>query len=161
VSVPLFPALRLFSRLCVKANKTLLAEKNANQIYRLAASYFRVATKDVTDEQFATARWIFSTFSAVAVSLAGTVAALVYYAAERPRGKYSPLGELVAGLRAYVARKRRKTYLVKTVYLDGKEIVEKPVPVRQPFVVLVPWFIKYPTQISLKGSRVQFKPVDI
>jgi hypothetical protein len=144
-----------------KAKATLRNEIHANQIYRLAASYFRVATTDVTDEQFATARWIFATFSALAVSLAGTVAALVYYAAERPRGKYSPIGKMIAGIRAYVARRRRKIYVVKTIYRDGKEIVEKPIPVRQPYLILVPWFIKYPSQISLKDGRVQFKPVDV
>jgi hypothetical protein len=141
------------------AKKSWEIEINSNQIYRLAAAYFRVAVSDVTDAQFSFARWVFSTFSAIAVALAGTVAALVYYAAERPQGKYSPLGKLIAGARAYVARKRRKMYLVKTVYIDGKEIVEKPMPVRQPYIVLVPWLIKYPTQISLKDGRVQFDPL--
>ena len=53
---------------------------DGNQIYRSAASWFRVSTSDVTAEQFAATRWVFTTFSAVAVALAGSIAALVYYA---------------------------------------------------------------------------------
>jgi hypothetical protein len=140
------------------ASKTWLAEVNANQIYRLASFYFRVAPKDVTDQQFAAARGVFSTFSAVAISLAGTIAALVYYASEKPRSKYSPVGKMVAGVRAYVARKRRKTYVLK--YRDGVQYVDKPVPVRQPHLVLVPWFIRYPMQVSLKDGVVQLKKVE-
>jgi hypothetical protein len=142
------------------AKKTWEIEINSNQIYRLAAAYFRVAVSDVTDAQFGFARWVFSTFSAISVALAGTVAALVYYAAECPRGKYSPIGKLIIGMRAYFARKRRKTYVPQ--YRDGKEIVtvDKPVPVRQPYIVLVPWFIKYPAQINMKDGRVHFTPLD-
>jgi hypothetical protein len=126
----------------------------------LAAAYFRVAVSDVTDAQFGFARWVFSTFSAIAVALAGTVAALVYYAAECPRGKYSPIGKLISGMRAYFARRRRKIYVPQ--YRDGKEIVtvDKPVPVQQPYIVLVPWFIKYPTQINMKDGRVHFTPLE-
>ena len=56
---------------------------DGNQIYRLAASWYGVSTYAVTPEQFATARWVFATFSAIAVALAGSVAALVYYASSR------------------------------------------------------------------------------
>ena len=47
-------------------------------------------------EQFATARWVFATFSAIAVALAGSVAALVYYASSRAPGTPSAFGILMA-----------------------------------------------------------------
>jgi hypothetical protein len=50
---------------------------DGNQIYRLAASWFGAAVSDVTQEQFSKARLVFSTFSSIAVALAGSVAALV------------------------------------------------------------------------------------
>ena len=59
-----------------EARQTLRRAADGNQVYRLAASWYRVNTSDVTPEQFATARLVFATFSAIAVALAGTVAAL-------------------------------------------------------------------------------------
>src|SRR5207244_1006440 len=44
------------------ARKTLRAAADGNQIYRLAANWYGVSTSDVTPEQFAMARWVFSTF---------------------------------------------------------------------------------------------------
>jgi hypothetical protein len=57
------------------------------------------------------ARWVFSTFSAIAVALAGSVAALVYYATNRAPESVSFFARVVAKIararRAYYARKRR------------------------------------------------------
>jgi hypothetical protein len=61
------------------ARKARSEALEGNQIYRLAASFYGVNTSDVTAEQFATARWVFSTFSALAVALAGSISALFYY----------------------------------------------------------------------------------
>ena len=134
------------------AKKAWQAEVNGNQVYRLAASYFRVNTTDVTDAQFATARWVFSTFSAIAVAVAGSVAALVYYAQERTPGAPMFLGKLSQARRAYYARKRKKIYrdvpVEKIIYRDGKEpptVVEKDVVRWVDRIVLIPrWGVKYP-----------------
>ena len=69
---------------------------DGNQIYRLAASWYGVDTSDVTPEQFATARWVFATLSAIAVALAGSVCALVYYAPNRIPGTPSPFAAVLA-----------------------------------------------------------------
>jgi hypothetical protein len=135
-----------------KAKKKWQAEVNGNQVYRLAASYFRVNTTDVTDAQFAAARWVFSTFSAIAVALAGSVAALVYYATERTPGAPLLLGKLIRARRDYYARKRKKIYrdvpVEKIIYRDGKEpptMVEKEVVRWVDRIVLIPrWGVKYP-----------------
>ena len=134
------------------AKKAWQDEVNGNQIYRLAASYFRVNTTDVTDAQFATARWVFSTFSAIAVAVAGSVAALVYYAQQRTPGAPMFLGKLIQARRAYYARKRKKIYrdvpVEKIIYRDGKEpptVVEKQVVRWVDRIVLIPrWGVKYP-----------------
>src|SRR5262249_39651925 len=101
----------LAARTATEARKTLRRAADGNQIYRLAASWYGVSTSDVTDEQFARARWVFSTFSAVAVALAGSIAALVYYARIRVPGAPSFLGAMIAKLAparpAYYTRLRR------------------------------------------------------
>jgi hypothetical protein len=84
------------ARTATEARKTLRTAADRNQIYRLAASWYGVNTSDVTEEQFATARWVFSTFSAVAVALAGSIAALVYYARSL-RTRCSHVGRQVSG----------------------------------------------------------------
>ena len=132
-----------------------------NQIYRLAASWYGVNTSSVTAEQFATARWVFATFSAVAVAVAGSVCALVYYAPSRTPGAPSSFNVLMAkvsrALRAYYARKRK--LLVRevpgperVVYRDGKEpaeVVEKEVVRFIDRIVLIPRFgIRFPTYIN-------------
>jgi hypothetical protein len=144
-----------------EARKSLRSAADGNQIYRLAASWYGVNTSDVTAEQFATARWVFATFSAIAVALAGTVAALVYYARSRVPGAPS----FVAGLMAKVARARRAYYarrrkpIVREVpgpervtYRDGKEppiVVEKIVDRLIDHIVLIPrWGIWNPTYIN-------------
>ena len=129
---------------------------DGNQVYRLAASWYRVNTSDVTPEQFATARLVFATFSAIAVALAGTVAALVYYARSRVAGAPS----FVAGLMAKVARARRAYYArmrkplkvevpvpgPERIIYEGKEppiVVEKEVVRWVDQIVLIPrWGIR-------------------
>ena len=136
------------------AKKTKAEEISQNQIFRLAAMWYRVDPQDVTPKQFEVVRFWFSTFSAVAVSLAGTVAAFVYYAKECPRVRLSPLGKLTHGLRAWVARRRRNIYRDKivdrVVYREGKH------------VVLIPWWIWRPSKVDVKDDAVvQLKAVKV
>jgi hypothetical protein len=138
---------------------------DGNQIYRLAASWYRVSTADVTAEQFAVARWVFTTFSAVAVALAGSIAALVYYAHSRVPVAPSFLRELMAKLvrarRAYYARLRRPLKVEvpgaeRVVYREGKEpavvvekVMEKVIDRWRDQIVLIPrWGIKAPVHIN-------------
>src|SRR6516164_1221028 len=84
---------RIAERTVTEAGKSLRSARDGNQIYRLVASWYGVSTSDVTEEQFATGRWVFATFSAVAVALAGSIAALVYYARSRVPGAPSLVGK--------------------------------------------------------------------
>jgi hypothetical protein len=146
-----------------EARKSLRSAADGNQIYRLAANWYRVSTANVTPEQLATARWVFSTFSAFAVALAGTIAALVYYARNRVPGAPSFLGGEIAKVaracRAYYARKRKPIKVEvpgpeRVVYRDGKEpptIIEtvKEVIRFVDQIVLIPrWGIKAPIHIN-------------
>jgi hypothetical protein len=153
------------------ARQTLRRAADKNQIYRLAASWYGVSTSDVTAEQFATARWVFATFSAVAVALAGSIAALVYYARTRVPGATSFLSVLIAKLtrarRAYYARLRKRLKIEvpgpeRVIYREGKEppvviekVIEKQVDRWRDQIVLIPrWGIKAPVHVnSLIGSR--------
>jgi hypothetical protein len=153
-------------RTATEARKTLRRAADGNQIYRLAASWYGVSTSDVTEEQFATARWVFSIFSAIAVALAGSIAALVYYARSRIPGAPSALGRLIAKLinarRAYFARKRRPLKVEvpgpeRVEYRDGKEppiVIEKEVVRWIDRIVLIPrWGIRTPTYINALIER--------
>jgi hypothetical protein len=144
-----------------EARKRLRSAADGNQIYRLAASWYGVSTSDVTEDQFAMARWVFSTFSAVAVALAGSIAALVYYARTRVPGAPSVLtGSMTKFLRArraYFARKRKPLKVEvpgpeRVIYRDGKEppvVVEKLVDRLIDHIVLIPrWGIWNPTYIN-------------
>ena len=140
---------------------------DGNQIYRLAASWYGVSTSDVTEEQFASARWFFATLSAIAVAAAGSICALVYYAPTRKPGAPSSFSVLMAKVararRAYYARKRKQLVREvpgpeRVVYRDGKEpaqIIEKEVPRFIDRIVLIPRFgIRVPTYINaLIGRR--------
>jgi hypothetical protein len=162
-----------------EARKAVRSAQDANQIYRLAASWFRVSVSNVTEEQFATARWVFATFSAVAVSLAGSIAALVYYARSRIPGAPSFFVELMTKVararRAYYARRRKPIVREvlgpeRVVYRDGKEpptVIEKLVEVVRYIdqIVLIPRFgIKAPIHINslLRRNDRRFldEPVD-
>ncbi len=133
-----------------EARKRLRSAADGNPIYRLAACWYGVSTSDVTEEQFATARWVFSTFSAVAVALAGSIAALVYYARTRVPGTPSfltgSMAKLLRARRAYFARKRKPLKVevpgpVRVEYRDGKEppvVVEKLVDRLIDHIVLIP-----------------------
>ena len=151
----------LAARTATEARKTLRRAADGNQIYRLAAGWYGVSTSDVTDEQFARARWVFSTFSAVAVALAGSIAALVYYARSRVPGAPSSVGKLVVKLlnarRAYFARKRKPLKVEvpgpeRVIYRDGKEppvVVKEFVDRLIDHIVLIPrWGIWNPTYIN-------------
>jgi hypothetical protein len=134
---------------------------NRNQIYRLAASWYGVNTSDVTAEQFATARWVFATFSAIAVALAGSIAALVYYSGSRVLGSPSLLDGLMAKLararRAYYARRRRPLKVEvpgpeRVIYKGGKEppvVIEKEVIRYIDQIFLIPrWGMRVPVHIN-------------
>jgi hypothetical protein len=151
------------------SHKAFRAAADGTQIYRLAANWYGVSTSDVTPNQLATARWVFSTFSAIAVALAGSVAALVHYARDRVPGNMSFLGSLVAKIararRAYYARKRRPLKLEvpgpeRVIHWDGKEppvVVEKEVVRWIDRIVLIPrWGIRTPFHVnSILGKSDQ------
>jgi hypothetical protein len=151
------------TRTATETRKTFRRAADGNQIFRLAASWYGVSTSEVTEEQFATARWVFSTFSAVAVALAGSIAALVYYARNRVPGALSFTGQVVIKLlnarRAYFARKRKPLKVEVpgpevVIYRDGKEpavVIEKEKLVDRiiDHIVLIPrWGIWNPTYIN-------------
>jgi hypothetical protein len=125
------------ARGAVSAAKKAKAEQiGHNQIFRLAAMWYRVAPADVTAEQFEFVRFWFTVFSAIAVALAGTVSALVYYARQRIPGDSAwtrLLTKMLRARRAYYARKRRPVYRVETVEVEKEKIVqvEKEVPVEK------------------------------
>jgi hypothetical protein len=143
-----------------EARKTFRAAADGSQIYRLAANWYGVSTSDVTPKQFAMARWAFSTFSAIAVALAGSVAALVHYARDRVPGGASFFGSLIAKIararRSYYARKRRPLKIEvpgpeRVIYRGGKEpvVVEKEVIRWIDRIVLIPrWGIRTPFHIN-------------
>jgi flagellar biosynthesis chaperone FliJ len=147
------------------ARKALRAVADGNQIYRLAANWYGVSTSDVTPEQFAMARWVFSTFSAVAVAFAGSVAALVYYARNRVPGSVSFLGRLATKVararRAYYVRKRRPLKIEvagpeRVIYREGKE---PPVVIEKEPVVIEKEVVRWIEQIVLipcRGIRMPF-----
>jgi hypothetical protein len=142
-------------------NKTFQATADGSKIYRLAANWYGVSTSDVTPEQFAMVRWVFSTFSAVAVALAGSVAALVHYSRNRVPGSVFFFGSLVEktarARRAYYARKRRPLKIEvpgpeRVIHRDGKEppvVVEKEVVRWIDRIVLIPrWGIRTPFHVN-------------
>jgi hypothetical protein len=144
-----------------EARKTFRAAADGSQIYRLAANWYGVSTSQVTPQQFAMARWASSTFSAIAVALAGSVAALVHYARNRVPGNASFFGSLVAKMararRAYYARKRRPLKIEvpgpkELIYRDGKEpplVVEKEVVRWIDRIILIPrWGIRMPFHVN-------------
>jgi hypothetical protein len=143
-----------------EAHKTFRAAADGSQIYRLAANWFGVSTSDVTPKKLATARWVFSTFSAIAVALAGSVAALVHYASNRVPGDVSFFVGLIAKIararRAYYARRRRPLKIEvpgpeRVIYRGGKEpvVVEKEVVRWIDRIVLIPrWGIRMPFHVN-------------
>jgi hypothetical protein len=148
------------------SHKAFRAAADGSQIYRLAANWYGVSMSDVTPKQLATARWAFSTFSAIAVALAGSVAALVHYARNRASGGLSLLNSLNAKIararRAYYARKRRPLKIEipgpeRMIYRDGKEppvVVEKEVVRWIDRIILIPrWGIRIPFHVNPRNGR--------
>jgi hypothetical protein len=146
-----------------EAKRSWQDQVSKNQIYRLASSYFRVDTSEVTAAQFATARWVFSTFSAVAVALAGSVAALVYYAHERAPGTPLFLAKIARARRAYYARKRKPVYRdvpgpERVIYRDGKEpptVVEKEVVRWIDRIVLIKRMVENVHELTVRSGTWQ------
>jgi hypothetical protein len=149
------------STIVKERRQTFRTAADGNQIYRLAASWYGVGVTDVSPAQFAAARLVFATFSSIAVALAGTVAALVFYAHNRVPGGRSDLTTLIEPLirarRAYYARKRKP--IVREIVGPEREIfregpppptvIEKEVPRFVDRVVLIPRFgIRFPVYIN-------------
>lgn len=157
------------------AKKVKADEISRNQIFRLAAMWYRRSPADVTPEQFEFVRFWFSVFSAIAVALAGTVSALVYYAKQRIPGDSvwtRLLTKMLRARRAYYARKRRPIYRdvtvevekEKIVEVEKEKIVEKPIYTEGPppptivekevvkwidRIVLIPrWGVRYPVHLN-------------
>jgi hypothetical protein len=138
------------------AKKARAEHISQNQIYRLAAMWYRTKAADITDAQFEFVRFWFSIFSALAVALAGTVAALVYYAKDPILGRPLLLAKLVNAGRAYYARKRKTIYrdvpVEKIIYRDGKEpptIVKEEVVKWIDRIVLIPrWGVRTPVHVN-------------
>jgi hypothetical protein len=119
------------------ARKAFAAETGQNQIYRLAGMYHGVPPEHVGEAELAHARGFFSLFSASIISLAGVLAALIYYWPDRDR---SPLGEaaakLLRGLRGLIARRRRRVVREIPVEKVVEKVVEKIVPeVEKPVLI--------------------------
>jgi hypothetical protein len=151
-----------------EARQSFRSAAAGNQIYRLAASWYRVGTSEVTQEQFATARLVFATFSAIAVALAGSMAALVYYARNRmPTDRsifVTSMAKVARAIRAYYGRKRK--IIVREVpgpenmvYRDGKEpavVIEKEVIRFIDRIVLIPRFgIRLPVYLNSLFPRAE------
>ena len=159
----------------VSAAEKVREADNRNQIYRLAAMWYRVKPAKVTPEQFEFVRFWFTVFSAIAVALAGTVSALVYYARQRIPGDSvwtRLLTKMLRARRAYYARKRRPVYRTETVEVEKEKIVEvekekivdRPVYTEGPpppitiekevvkwidRIVLIPrWGVRYPVHVN-------------
>jgi hypothetical protein len=142
------------------ARKAFRAAADGNQIFRLAANWYGVATSDVTPEQFATVRWVFSTFSAISIAFAGSIAALVHFSNNRMPGSLSFVGRLAVkvarGRRAYYARLRKPLCVEvqgpeRVEYRDGKEpvVVEKETIRFIDKIVLIPrWGIRMPFLVN-------------
>jgi len=157
-----------------EAHQAVRSALAGNQIYRLAASWYGVSETDVSPEQFAAARLVFATFSAIAVAFAGSVAALVYYGRDRlPRrsSRFETVMTKVArARRAYYARKRRPVIREvpgpeRVIYRDGKEapiVVEKEVPRFIDQIVLIPrWGINAPIHINPLVRPQRKRGVDV
>src|SRR6516165_9698157 len=127
----------------------------------------------VTPEQFEFVRLWFSVFSAIAVSLAGTVSALVYYAKQRIPGDSvwtRLLTKMLRARRAYYARKRKPIFrdvtveVAKEIYKEGPPpptIVEKEVVKWIDRIVLIPrWGIRTPIHVNslIRDKQSNDKP---
>jgi hypothetical protein len=154
-----------------EARNALRNAVSKNQMYRLAASWYGVSTYDVTPEQFAKSRLVFSSFSAIAVALAGSIAALVYYARSRVPGTPSTVDRLIEKVtrarRSYYARKRKPLKIAvpgpeRVIYRDGKEVpvvIEKEVIRHVDQIVLIPrWGIRFPLHINSLIRRNEGRP---
>ena len=160
----------------VSAAKKVKADQiSHNQIFRLAAMWYRVDPADVTPKQFEFVRFWFTVFSAIAVALAGTVSALVYYAKQRIPGDSvwtRLLTKMLRAGRAYYARKRKPIFRDVTVEVEKEKIVEvekevvKEIPIYKEGpppptiiekevvkwidrIVLIPrWGVRYPVHVN-------------
>jgi hypothetical protein len=89
-------------------------------MYRTAAAWFGTPVKDLTAEQFERFKRIAVYGVAGATATATMLVSFISHAV--PREQHEP-SKLIRGVRAYIARKRRKVSLVKTVEVP-KEIVK-------------------------------------
>jgi hypothetical protein len=102
------------------AQKALQKAAAGSTMYRTAAAWFGTPVKDLTAEQFERFKRIAVYGVAGAAATATMLVSFISHAV--PREQHEP-SKLIRGLRAYLARKRRKVSLVKTVEVP-KEIVK-------------------------------------
>ena len=102
------------------AQKALQKAATGSTMYRTAAAWMGTPVKDLTAEQFERFKRIAVYGVAGAEATATMLVSFISHAV--PREQHKP-SKLIQGLRAYIARKRRKVSLVKTVEVP-KEIVK-------------------------------------
>jgi hypothetical protein len=140
-----------------------------SQIYRLAANWYGAEGREHPPRHRELLRRDIGRADAIAVALAGSVAALVHFARNRAPDSVSFFGSVVAkiarGRRAYYARKRRPLKIEvpgpeRVIHRDGKEppvVVEKEVVRWIDRIILIPrWGIRTPLHVnSLIGKGDQ------
>jgi hypothetical protein len=102
------------------AQKALQKAAAGSTMYRTAAAWFGTPVKDLTAEQFERFKRIAVYGVAGAAATATMLVSFISHAV--PREQHEP-SKLIRGVRAYIARKRRRVSLVKTVEVP-KEIVK-------------------------------------
>jgi hypothetical protein len=102
------------------AQKALQKAAAGSTMYRTAAAWFGTPVKDLTAEQFERFKRIAVYGVAGAAATATMLVSFISHAV--PHEQHEP-SKLIRGVRAYIARKRRRVSLVKTVEVP-KEIVK-------------------------------------
>lgn len=142
----------------VAAQKALVAAAANSTMYRTAATWYGVPTKDLTDTQFDRFKRIAVAALAGAVSVATMLIAFISHAT--PRNPVNR-GKVWRAVRAYYARKRKNVVRIieKPTIKTVEKIVEvvKQVPVDRPIVVERKVDVPGPERIVVKHIHV---PID-
>ena len=142
----------------VAAQKALVAAAANSTMYRTAATWYGVPTKDLTDTQFDRFKRIAVAALAGAVSVATMLIASISHAT--PRNPVNR-GKVWRAVRAYYARKRKNVVRIieKPTITTVEKIVEvvKQVPVDRPIVVERKVDVPGPERIIVKHIHV---PID-
>lgn len=118
----------------VNAKVQLANATENNQIYRLAAMWFRMATEDVTQEQFSAVRWFFCIFGASLIASAGSIAAFIGYTRNRSKVPLPSISRKVYRCLLVILRRQPK---VRVEIREIEKIVREPVEtVRMVYVPL-------------------------